>query len=335
MPDVTLTPRQREVLEVIEQYQRERGYPPSVREIGEAVGLTSPSTVHAHLATLQKLGFLRARPHEAPGHRGALRRHLRRPGRAPAGPARAARGRRRRRHRRPRPGEHRGDPPPPGRLHRRGRPLHAAGAGRLDDRGRHRRRRLRRVPRPEHGRQRRHRRGRHPRRRGHGQDVHAARAARSPCSRRTPGSRRWSSTPTRSRSSARSSRSSAASDPRPDRPHRRRTVAPSARIPDEARSCLGHHPHRHHRLARITPRRLRASRARVVRTRRLRCHVGVTGRGSRRAHEPGGAHRCRPLVVLLDGPLERARQGRHPARRRSRPRPTSRSNPVRASPGST
>ena len=51
MPDVTLTPRQREVLEVIEQFQRERGFPPSVREIGTAVGLTSPSTVHAHLGT--------------------------------------------------------------------------------------------------------------------------------------------------------------------------------------------------------------------------------------------------------------------------------------------
>jgi repressor LexA len=62
MPDVTLTPRQREVLEVIEQFQRERGFPPSVREIGEAVGLTSPSTVHAHLATLQKLGFLHRDP---------------------------------------------------------------------------------------------------------------------------------------------------------------------------------------------------------------------------------------------------------------------------------
>src|SRR6185436_17259605 len=62
MPDVTLTPRQREVLEVIEQYQRDRGFPPSVREIGEAVGLTSPSTVHAHLATLQRLGYLRRDP---------------------------------------------------------------------------------------------------------------------------------------------------------------------------------------------------------------------------------------------------------------------------------
>jgi repressor LexA len=62
MADVTLTPRQREVLEVIETFQRERGFPPSVREIGEAVGLTSPSTVHAHLSTLQKLGFLRRDP---------------------------------------------------------------------------------------------------------------------------------------------------------------------------------------------------------------------------------------------------------------------------------
>jgi repressor LexA len=62
MADVTLTPRQREILDVIEQHQRDRGFPPSVREIGEAVGLTSPSTVHAHLATLQRLGFLRRDP---------------------------------------------------------------------------------------------------------------------------------------------------------------------------------------------------------------------------------------------------------------------------------
>ncbi|HET6949420.1 MAG TPA: transcriptional repressor LexA [Acidimicrobiales bacterium] len=57
-----LTPRQREVLEIIEQHMRDRGYPPSVREIGEAVGLTSPSTVHAHLAALQKRGYLRRDP---------------------------------------------------------------------------------------------------------------------------------------------------------------------------------------------------------------------------------------------------------------------------------
>lgn len=53
-----ITKRQRQILEVIEEHQRTRGYPPSVREIGERVGLTSPSSVHAHLATLQRLGYL-------------------------------------------------------------------------------------------------------------------------------------------------------------------------------------------------------------------------------------------------------------------------------------
>src|SRR3954451_17798254 len=57
-----LTTRQREILTVIERHLDERGYPPSVREIGEAVGLTSPSTVHNHLATLQRLGYLRRDP---------------------------------------------------------------------------------------------------------------------------------------------------------------------------------------------------------------------------------------------------------------------------------
>lgn len=57
-----LTQRQREILHVIEKSMQDRGYPPSVREIGEAVGLNSPSTVHNHLATLQKLGFLRRDP---------------------------------------------------------------------------------------------------------------------------------------------------------------------------------------------------------------------------------------------------------------------------------
>jgi repressor LexA len=57
-----LTPRQREILEFIIAAQRDRGFPPSVREIGEAVGLTSPSTVHTHLATLQRRGFLRRDP---------------------------------------------------------------------------------------------------------------------------------------------------------------------------------------------------------------------------------------------------------------------------------
>ena len=58
----TLTERQEQILTFIDQVMRERGYPPSVREIGEAVGLTSPSTVHSHLATLQKLGCLRRDP---------------------------------------------------------------------------------------------------------------------------------------------------------------------------------------------------------------------------------------------------------------------------------
>ena len=57
-----LTARQREILNVISTSMQERGYPPSVREIGEAVGLNSPSTVHNHLATLQKLGFIRRDP---------------------------------------------------------------------------------------------------------------------------------------------------------------------------------------------------------------------------------------------------------------------------------
>ena len=62
MADSKITARQLQVLEFIEQQMRERGYPPSVREIGTAVGLTSPSTVHSHLNTLQRLGYLRRDP---------------------------------------------------------------------------------------------------------------------------------------------------------------------------------------------------------------------------------------------------------------------------------
>ena len=57
-----LTDRQRRILEVIQDAVESRGYPPSVREIGEAVGLRSPSSVHAQLASLQKAGFLRRDP---------------------------------------------------------------------------------------------------------------------------------------------------------------------------------------------------------------------------------------------------------------------------------
>ena len=61
-PPAELTVRQRQVLEFIDSEVRRRGYPPSVREIGEAVGLSSPSTVHAHLAALQDKGYLRRDP---------------------------------------------------------------------------------------------------------------------------------------------------------------------------------------------------------------------------------------------------------------------------------
>jgi repressor LexA len=62
MSDNNLTDRQLAILTVIDEHMRSRGYPPSVREIGEAVGLTSTSTVHAHLGTLQRLGYLRRDP---------------------------------------------------------------------------------------------------------------------------------------------------------------------------------------------------------------------------------------------------------------------------------
>jgi repressor LexA len=62
MATAPLTDRQRAILDYIEQSTRQRGFPPSVREIGEAVGLTSPSTVHNHLNSLQRKGFLRRDP---------------------------------------------------------------------------------------------------------------------------------------------------------------------------------------------------------------------------------------------------------------------------------
>ncbi len=58
-----LTPRQRRILDVIRDAVERRGYPPSVREIGEAVGLTSSSSVAHQLATLERKGFLRRDPH--------------------------------------------------------------------------------------------------------------------------------------------------------------------------------------------------------------------------------------------------------------------------------
>jgi repressor LexA len=57
-----LSDRQRQVLDYIREMVAQRGYPPSVREIGEAIGLSSPSTVHSHLSTLVKAGHLRRDP---------------------------------------------------------------------------------------------------------------------------------------------------------------------------------------------------------------------------------------------------------------------------------
>ena len=57
-----LTKRQQEIFDYIKTYSAGHGYPPTVRDIGKAVGLTSSSTVHAHLANLEKLGLLRRDP---------------------------------------------------------------------------------------------------------------------------------------------------------------------------------------------------------------------------------------------------------------------------------
>ncbi len=53
-----LTPKQQEIYDFIVQFSREKGYPPSVREIGQAVGLKSPSTVHFHIKGLEEAGVL-------------------------------------------------------------------------------------------------------------------------------------------------------------------------------------------------------------------------------------------------------------------------------------
>ncbi|MGA2471758.1 MAG: transcriptional repressor LexA [Solirubrobacteraceae bacterium] len=59
---MTLTKRQQEIFDFIKSYQERHGYPPTVRDIGKAVGLASSSTVHQHLANLERLGLLRRDP---------------------------------------------------------------------------------------------------------------------------------------------------------------------------------------------------------------------------------------------------------------------------------
>ncbi len=136
MSEATLAGKRRRILEFIAERIRDHGYPPSVREIGEAVGLTSSSTVHAHLKVLQREGYLE-RDAEKPRaivvnfepSTGAVMR-------VASGCARSPRGRRGCWHRRARRGVGRGGPPPSGRLHGRRRAVHAPGAGGFDDRGR-------------------------------------------------------------------------------------------------------------------------------------------------------------------------------------------------------
>ena len=145
-----LTDRQREIYDYVTRYVDDHGYPPTVREIGEAVGLASPSTVHAHLANLERAGLHPPRPDEATRARAdrprAPTRRARTRGRA-APPSALRRDRRRRPaarraagrgvHRRPR-----------AALARRRGGVPAARQGRLDDPGRdpRRRRRGRRAP---------------------------------------------------------------------------------------------------------------------------------------------------------------------------------------------
>jgi len=59
---MSLTPRQQAILEFVNEHCSSHGYPPTVREIGSAVGLASSSTVHAHLANLERMGHLRRDP---------------------------------------------------------------------------------------------------------------------------------------------------------------------------------------------------------------------------------------------------------------------------------
>lgn len=62
MVELNLTKRQQEIFDFVKRHVGEHGYPPTVRDIGKAIGLTSSSTVHAHLANLEKLGLLRRDP---------------------------------------------------------------------------------------------------------------------------------------------------------------------------------------------------------------------------------------------------------------------------------
>ena len=212
MPPQRITRRQRQVLEFIEQHMLDKGYPPSVREIGEAVGLTSPSTVHSHLNTLQRLGFLRRDPTKPRAievrwdpNSGAVMerrkvRHVPLVGDVAAGTDVLAQENVEELY--PLPVDFTGD----------GELFMLRGPRRVDDRGRHPQRRLCRRRAARHRQQRRHRRRRHPGRRGDDQVLQARRTDRHPHAREPRRWNRWCSTPTTCRSTAASSPSCASSD---------------------------------------------------------------------------------------------------------------------------
>ena len=167
VPAAQLTARQREILAFVNDHSAQHGYPPTVREIGTAVGLTSSSTVHAHLANLERLGLLRRDPAKpralnlvGRSHQGARPapetagiRMLPLLGQIAAGAPLLAEGSRR------------GAAAGARAADRVGRELPAARARRVDDRRRHPRRRLRRRAPPGDRRERRdHRRARRWRR---------------------------------------------------------------------------------------------------------------------------------------------------------------------------
>ena len=119
--DLDLTKRQKEIFDFIGKYAAKTGYPPTVREIGKAVGLHSSSTVHAHLANLEKIGLLRRDPSKPRAIELLFdKRQADDPARQRAAAGRP--GRRRRAD--PRRGEHRGVHRGPRRDRRRGRRLH-------------------------------------------------------------------------------------------------------------------------------------------------------------------------------------------------------------------
>ena len=85
-----LTKRQQEIFDFIKRYSAKYGYPPTVRDIGKAVGLASSSTVHAHLANLEKIGLLRrdpSKPRAIEMLTAGVQRSLERPQSCATGPA--------------------------------------------------------------------------------------------------------------------------------------------------------------------------------------------------------------------------------------------------------